>query len=333
MVQGRLSEEHSRIYQQHYASNLWIQAMRTFPTERAVIVNSLLEPGAIFRTGFYADVLAPQGLVDSLHTGIKAFTREAGGVGGLAFVLSARGLEQAERALPRLQRLAAHFSRALDATMEMGRLAGGGQQLAAILNVMPNAALLLDRKGGIVLANLAAESLLSAGDGLSFDRNGRLRLAAVVPAERAALTRALALTLDVAAGTGAELSEPVRVTRPSGAAPLLVIPVPLPPPAFALWNLSDNARVLVLIVDPSSRPGSAGAILRKSFGLTAAEARVALLVGQGMSGPQAASALGIADATVKTHLGRCFAKLGVNSQVMLARLISALPVDVSTSTF
>jgi len=142
----------------------------------------------------------------------------------------------------------------------------------------------LDRSGRIIHANVAAESLLDAGDGLSFDRGGRLQLAAVLPAERGALTRALALALDVAAGASVGLSEPVRITRPSGAGPLLVIPVPLPPPAFALWELSDTARVLVLVVDPSSRPGSTASILRTTFGLTAAEARVALLVANGLSG-------------------------------------------------
>jgi DNA-binding CsgD family transcriptional regulator len=84
--------------------------------------------------------------------------------------------------------------------------------------------------------------------------------------------------------------------------------------------------VLVLIVDPSSQPGSAGAILRKTFGLTAAEARVALLVGNGSSVPQAALALGVSADTAKTHLVRCFDKLGVRSQVMLSRLINAMPV-------
>ena len=62
--------------------------------------------------------------------------------------------------------------------------------------------------------------------------------------------------------------------------------------------------MLVLIVDPASQSGSAAAILRKTFGLTAAEARVAMLVGKGLSGPQAAIALGISADTVETYLAR-----------------------------
>jgi DNA-binding CsgD family transcriptional regulator/PAS domain-containing protein len=215
----------------------------------------------------------------------------------------------------------------LNKLVPRGNLAGGSQKLAAILHAMPNPALLLDRNGRIVHANPAAEALLTAADGLTFDRNGRLQLAAILPAETGAVTRALALALDVATGAGTELSEPVRITRPSGAGPLLLLPVPLPPPAFQLWELSDVARVMVLIIDPSSQRNGVGAALRKTFGLTAAEARVVTLVGSGLSGPQTAQVLGVSPATVKTHLTHSFDKIGVRSQLELVRILSALPAD------
>jgi len=135
-VYARLSEEHAKINEQHYVLNPWSLAMRDFPFDRAVISNSLIEPGAILKTGLYADVLMPLGIENSLHTRYKALSRD-GGFGGFAFVLSPRGSEQAEHALPRLQRLTPHLGRALDATMEVGRIAGGPRTLAAVLNVMP----------------------------------------------------------------------------------------------------------------------------------------------------------------------------------------------------
>jgi DNA-binding CsgD family transcriptional regulator len=325
-VLGRLSQERVRIYEQHYVWNPWSLAMKEAPNAKAVIVNSLIEPATLFKCGFYADVLAPLGIENGLATRHDALSR-GGGIGGFNFCLSTRGSEGAEHALPRLQRLTAHLGRALDATMEVGRIAGGPQTLAAILNVMPSPALLLDRNGRIVHANPAAEQVLRARDGLSFDRDGRLQLAAVLPTESGALSQALALAVDVAAGAGVHLSEPVRITRPSGAGSLLVVPVPLPPPSFELWTLSDAARVMVLMIDPCSPAGSAGSILQKGFGLTPAEARVAALVGGGLSGPRTAQALGVSPATVKTHLARCFSKMGIQSQVELARMLAALPAD------
>jgi DNA-binding CsgD family transcriptional regulator len=138
--------------------------------------------------------------------------------------------------------------------------------------------------------------------------------------------------LRVADGSGDLLGEPLRVTRLSSAAPLLVVPVPLPPPAFSLWELGDTARLLVLVIDPNARNLVAATALQTAFGLTAAEARVATLIGSGLSGPQAAQVLGVAPATVKTHLARCFEKLGVRSQVELARMLSALPPDAASPT-
>jgi DNA-binding CsgD family transcriptional regulator len=325
-VNGRLADEYVRIYERQYVWNPWSLAMRDHPFDQAVILNKLVPRGNLVKTGFYADVLVPLGIENNLATRHKALGYD-GGLGGFGFMLSPRASEQAEHALSRLQRLSPHLGRALDATMEVSRIAGGSQKLAAILHAMPNPALLLDRNGRIVHANPAAEALLTAADGLTFDRNGRLQLAAILPAETGAVTRALALALDVATGAGTELSEPVRITRPSGAGPLLLLPVPLPPPAFQLWELSDVARVMVLIIDPSSQRNGVGAALRKTFGLTAAEARVVTLVGSGLSGPQTAQVLGVSPATVKTHLTHSFDKIGVRSQLELVRILSALPAD------
>jgi DNA-binding CsgD family transcriptional regulator len=328
LILGRLSEERSVIYREHYAWNPWTYAMARVPFGRAVSANSLLESRTISKTAFYADVLAPQGIVDAINISHRAMAQD-GGVGGIGFNLSTRGADQAKEGIRRLQRLTAHLCRAVDATLKLGHLADGTRQLARVLQLMPNPALLLDGKGRITLANPAAESLLRTKDGLALDRDGGLRLAAALPRETAALSRALAQALAVASGTGTELGEPLRLTRPSGAAPLLVLPVPLPPPAFALWEMLEQARVLVLIVDPSAHSRATAASIEATFGLTPAEARVAVLIGSGLSGPETAAMLGISRSTVKTHLKRCFEKTGVHSQVGLARILGALPIDTS----
>jgi DNA-binding CsgD family transcriptional regulator len=327
---GRLSERLLEVNQRHYLWNPWSVAMKDIAHEKAVIVNSLIEPGTLARTGFYADVLAPQGIVDCIATS-HASMGSNGGVGGFGFMLSARGADQGDDNVRRLQRLTPHLGRALDASLKLGYLADGTRQLAQVLQLMPNPALLLDGRGRITMANPAAENLLRAGDGVAFDRGGGLQLAAAFPEETAAMSHALAQALDVASGIGTELGEPLRLTRPSGRAPLLVLPVPLPPPAFVLWEMLDQARVLVLFVDPTAQSRAAAAAIQSTFGLTAAEARVAVLIGSGLNGPQVASMLGISPSTVKTHLKRCFDKTGLHSQVALARLLGALPIDAATS--
>lgn len=56
-----------------------------------------------------------------------------------------------------------------------------------------------------------------------------------------------------------------------------------------------------------------------------AEARVALLLASGITGPQMPATLGVTAATIKTHLRRCFEKTGTHSQAELSRLFTMFP--------
>jgi DNA-binding CsgD family transcriptional regulator len=326
MVLARLDPDLTAVFHKYYVWNPWTIAIKDQPFNQAIISGALVERRIIKKTGFYADVLAPQRIEDMSVISHRGMARD-GGVGGFGFSLSVEGADRAEQHRRRLQRLTPHLSRALDASLRLAPLADGSRQLARVLQLMPSAALLLDNRQRIVHVNPAAELLLRAGDGLTSSSNGGLYLSAVLPDERLALARSLAQAQRVADGSGDLLGEPLRVTRLSGAGPLLVVPVPLPPPAFSLWELTDTARLLVLVIDPGARNLAAATVLQAAFGLTPAEARVATLIGSGLSGPQAAQMLGVSPATVKTHLARCFEKLGVRSQVELARMLSALPPD------
>jgi DNA-binding CsgD family transcriptional regulator/PAS domain-containing protein len=326
MVLARLDPDLTAVFHKYYVWNPWTIAIKDQPFNQAIISGALVERRIIKKTGFYADVLAPQRIEDMSVISHRGMARD-GGVGGFGCSLSVEGADRAEQHRRRLQRLTPHLSRALDASLRLAPLADGSRQLARVLQLMPSAALLLDNRQRIVHVNPAAEQLLRAGDGLTSSSNGGLYLSAVLPDERLALARSLAQAQRVADGSGDLLGEPLRVTRLSGAGPLLVVPVPLPPPAFSLWELTDTARLLVLVIDPGARNLAAATVLQAAFGLTPAEARVATLIGSGLSGPQAAQMLGVSPATVKTHLARCFEKLGVRSQVELARMLSALPPD------
>jgi DNA-binding NarL/FixJ family response regulator len=61
--------------------------------------------------------------------------------------------------------------------------------------------------------------------------------------------------------------------------------------------------------------------------LTAREAEVAALVADGWTNADVAASLGMSEATVKTHLTKVYAKIGVRSRTQLAVLLArpALP--------
>jgi DNA-binding CsgD family transcriptional regulator len=324
-ILGRLPEEPSALFRERHAWNPWTVVISQYQPGKAVSANSLLkEPALLRKTEFYADVLAPWGHADIVDINHKALSVD-GAAGGFGFCLSERGAERADEHVRRLDPLTPHLCRALEASLLMGGRADGRRQLSAILDLMPNAALLLDGRGSITQTNRAAEALLRQSDGIAFDRDGSIELVSALSGERQALSRALKGALNVAAGAGVSLPAPVRVSRPSGAAPLLVVAVPLPRPSFAFWELVAPARVLVVIVDPAAKSRATASAIQAAYGLTAAEARVALLLASGVNGSQMPDLLGVTAATVKTQLRRCFEKTGTHSQAELSRLFTMFP--------
>jgi DNA-binding CsgD family transcriptional regulator len=92
---------------------------------------------------------------------------------------------------------------------------------------------------------------------------------------------------------------------------------------FADLSMSD-AAVLLFIIDPANRAGIPLPLITDAYGLTPAEARVALAASSGLTIPEAALQLGLSPNTIKTHLRKVFAKTGTNRQTELARLIAAV---------
>lgn len=326
---GRLPDDLARLFITRHVDNPWTRAMASAPAGQPVDLASLVDRRELLRGEFHADILAPQGADNSLNIRDTAFGQFAG-FGGFGFLLHKRDSDSTTGRLRRFERLSPHLSRALEIGVRIGKHADGTRHLARALQLMPSAALLLDAAGRVVHANQAGEALLQENDGLGTDGQGGLQLTAALPPETAALARAIAEALSVAAGSGDVLRSPLHLSRPSGRAPLMVMLVPVPPPAFMLWELIAGARAIVLIVDPEQESVPAAEAAGIALGLTPAEARVAALIAHGYGGPQAAASLGIALTTVKTHLGRIYEKTGIRSQQGLVRLFGALPSQMGS---
>jgi len=322
-ILARLPEEPYALFREHYQWNPWMVAVSKVPPGKVVNADSLIERGAIRKTAFWTDVCIPSDQADVLNLPHKTLAQD--GNGGIGFCLSASGTEGVEQRVRELQRLAPHLCRALDASLMVANHTTGPQQLAVILDRIPNAALLLDGRGRITQTNSAADALLRQADGVAFDRKGNLQLAAALVSERRALARVVKDALDVANGLGTALSEPVQIARPSGAAPPLMTAAPLPRPSFAFAELVPTARVLVVIVDPAAKSRATASAIQAAYGLTGAEARIALLLASGVTGAQMPAALGVTAATIKTHLRHCYEKTGTHSQAELTRLFTMFP--------
>jgi DNA-binding CsgD family transcriptional regulator len=67
----------------------------------------------------------------------------------------------------------------------------------------------------------------------------------------------------------------------------------------------------------------------RTFGLTLSELRVLLTITQVGGVGETADALGVAEATVKTHLHRVFSKTGTSRQADLVKLIAGFAGPLS----
>lgn len=89
-------------------------------------------------------------------------------------------------------------------------------------------------------------------------------------------------------------------------------------------DIFGTAATILLVTPVGPRDVPQASIIQGLFDLTAAEARVARAIGQGMTAEDVSRANGVSLATVRTQLRAVFDKTGLNRQVELAALLQGL---------
>ncbi|MSO75674.1 MAG: helix-turn-helix transcriptional regulator [Alphaproteobacteria bacterium] len=87
------------------------------------------------------------------------------------------------------------------------------------------------------------------------------------------------------------------------------------------------AVVLILISDPDREKSGIARDLRALYGLTPAEADVAVALAEGKTLDRVAEERGVSRETVRFQLKAIYAKTGTSRQAELARLVLTAPVD------
>lgn len=215
-------------------------------------------------------------------------------------------LQIAESYLPHLVR--AH---------RMGRsFAGIGPDLAATIHAAAEPMIVADDKGRVRLANAAAERLLRLDRGLGVHGG---RLAAGSPDSSRTLDRLIG---EATRGDGARQGGAMRLP-PTAIGQALALRV-LPLGVGALPALGRPGLAAIAITDPDAELQAPQDALKEIFGLTAAEARLASAVFDGLSLSEAADRFGVSINTVRFQLARVFDKTGVTRQAELVKLMMRL---------
>ena len=219
-------------------------------------------------------------------------------------------LEAIERLLPHIRQYVRVRSVVVGAE-------GLGASLGSLLGNSRVGVIHLDRSGRIVETNDSAHEILRRGSGL-YDQDGFLR--ARLSADNTRLERLLGAALPRYGETATSGSLTVR--RPSGL-PCLAVhlsPVSAPQSAFGLGPVA----VLVLVVDPTSRPTIDPAMVAAALDLTPSQSQVAVMLAEGRSVPDIAAATGRQPSTVRQFLKQIHRRRGVTSRAELVRLVLSL---------
>lgn len=198
-----------------------------------------------------------------------------------------------------------------------GPAAGGSTDFSAaaaeagllLLELLPLAVLLLRRDARLLYANGVARAVLVDGLQLDPQRRCSTRRAATTMLLRGRIAEA------VKSGRRCDFALP-REDGPAWAACV----IPMPPSSAAA---ADTA---LLVLSAGDRPCAVAAgLLVQLFGLTAAEARIALALGNGARLEDIAADNRLALNTVRCYVKQIFAKTGVRRQAQLVRLVVGGP--------
>lgn len=222
-----------------------------------------------------------------------------------------------------VERIRGHLERAL--RIHLNRSSRGPESAAghAVLEVLPQSVIVVDETRRITYANPAARELLE-GRRTLVDRNGRLD-AADVRGSRNLLAALHSLGLGGAhlAGPGADRAM-LRLTDSQRLNDVLVLAIAVRPDATR--RMFGDAPCAILIVHPiGSAPRLDPLIVSLAFGLTPAEADVAIAIAEGATPEEVAQRRGVGVTTIRTQLRTIYGKLGVQRLSQIVRMVLELP--------
>jgi DNA-binding CsgD family transcriptional regulator len=217
-----------------------------------------------------------------------------------------------------MMRLCRHAEKSLRLSIRLLDAELGNLGLRESLSRVGIGVFALDSLERVVFSNPAAERLIGQGLSLVDGRLVATRTAARNDVEHAVRMALRAAPIDLLLDP-----KPLLIDRPD-ARPLTVYVLPVGTREDPADEFLTHVRALVLVIDSEIGSPPDPSVGRDVLGLTLSEARVASLVGCGVSPREAAEKLGITEETARTALKRVFSKVGVSRQSELAALLTKL---------
>lgn len=225
----------------------------------------------------------------------------------------------------RLAILVPHLSRSLGVMTRLRDMELKAAASTAALDRLNAGVLLFGARGQVCFANRAARRILEEEDGLRLQhRFGDSSLGEIV-AERCHDTLAASIRSAVSPDIlhAAHFSRAVAVPRPSGRQDYMLNFSSLA--AHNEFGSGADAPRAIMFITNSAEPVTLDIeLLKKTYGLTPAEVRVAETLAECLTVEETAERLGVSRGTVKTQLQSIYVKTNTNNRAKLMRLIMSL---------
>jgi len=304
----------------------YVHALKRLPTGRMVTNEDLVHLDRLCKTPYYRDYLAPQ----ENHFIVGGFVEqdEEGRYTIMGLQRHRRARQFNRHEVEAVQRLTPHMKRAV----RLERMLRCEQQRATMaesaLDDLCVAALLLDRDGKLVHANHHGECLLRNEQGVRLHDGRVTATAREQSVELAARIEQACCAVTDGSMPGAQ-SLLLR-DRGTDSPNLLAVVSPLETPASELREVWPAASVALYVGDFEDTGLLRPEVLRSLYGLTDAEARLAVAIGRGRELAELSDCWQVSVETLRSHLKSIFAKTGTNRQTELVRLLAGTPWKLAT---
>lgn len=291
-------------------------AKRVSPTRlvKGVVRGEELYPDALLlRSTFYNEFLEP------FDTCQMACIGAAGASGTYETLSVYRGPNEdsfGHELIATLQMLVPHLHTALSVRRKLDQLQGSLSDVESALDSVSIGIVLLRRGGTSLFINRAARAILDRRDGLVLER-GSLWAQAVGDSSS---LRQLVDSLTGRTPIVTQARNALLISRRKGR-PLHVLGTPF---RQEVLPGKTRATAMIIISDPENKIPVPAETLTSLFGLTAAEARLAIALANGHSLTEAADRHSVRHETARKQLKNIFQKTHTNRQSELLRLLNGL---------
>lgn len=282
--------------------------------EQPTATADVMPYGEFLETRFYKEWGRPQGLVDTVNAVL-----ERSGITAACFVVFRHERDGIvdEETKRRMRLLVPHVRRAalIGKTLDLKK--AETDTFADTLDAISAGMFLVDATGRIMHANIAGHATLAQADVLRVI-GGKLAANDADSDQALAEIFANAEGGDAAIGIKGVALPLVGRTGNHYVAHVLPLTAGRRRRAGTAYRASAAMFVRKAVLDVPSAPW----VIAKAYKLTPTELRVLLAVVEVGGVPEVAEALGIAETTVKTHLGHVYEKTGAKRQADLVKLVA-----------